>query len=96
MRSCASVCNWTLHLHCFEPPALFSYSYLFKTRVYSPSDERCIDQRVMSEFSPLPLRGACQRASIDVIEEVELQNPLVRARLREFMDRGAGASDPSE
>ena len=47
-------------------------------------------------MSPLPLRGACQRASIDVIEEVELQNPLVRARLREFMDRGAGASDPSE
>ena len=26
-------------------------------------------------MSPLPLRGACQRASIDVIEEVELQNP---------------------
>ena len=47
-------------------------------------------------MSPLPLRGACQRASIDVIEEVELQNPLVRARLREFMARGAGAADPSE
>ena len=45
-------------------------------------------------MSPLPLRGACQRASIDVMSSRKWN--CRTPRLREFMARGAGASDPSK